>query len=118
MYFKYVFQLLVFQLLHNTGDKSYQISCPNLSPIEAIDGMQKRGCTFQLGVLLFLPHRNFSTKVLRELIKCSCKAGCKGRCSCSKNGLPCTPLCKCYGRDCANTIIIREDNRDSKLDDD
>jgi len=29
-----------------------------------------------------------------------------------------TSVYKRYGGDCANTIIIREDNRDSELDDD
>jgi len=29
-----------------------------------------------------------------------------------------TPLCKCYSGDCMNTIIIREDIRDSESDDD
>eukprot|EP00795_Rhopilema_esculentum_P008785 gene8785-14815_t len=37
-----------------------------------------------------------------ELIKCGCKGRCKGRenCSCLKNGLSCTELCKCA--DCEN----------------
>ena len=32
-----------------------------------------------------------------ELVKCGCKGRCKGRgnCSCLKNGLSCTELCKC-----------------------
>ena len=94
-------------------DKSYQISCPDRPPIEANGWNAEKG--------LYIPVRYLALpapQAVIELIKCFCKAGCKGRCSCSKNGLPCTPLCKCYGRDCANTIIIREDNRDSKLDDD
>ena len=32
-----------------------------------------------------------------DLIKCGCQTECKGQCSCHKNSLPCTPLCKCYG---------------------
>lgn len=34
-----------------------------------------------------------------ELIKCSCKKGCTGRCKCSKAALKCTALCFCAG-DC------------------
>lgn len=32
-----------------------------------------------------------------ELIKCSCKSACRGRCKCSKANLACTGLCKCGG---------------------
>ena len=40
-------------------------------------------------------------KEVLELVKCACKAGCKeGKCSCVKNGLNCTPLCKCYTNRC------------------
>ena len=35
-----------------------------------------------------------------ELIKCGCKQGCRGRCSCRKANLPCTALCFCSG-DCS-----------------
>ena len=31
----------------------------------------------------------------QELIKCSCKKVCKGRCKCSQAELPCTSLCSC-----------------------
>ena len=32
-----------------------------------------------------------------ELIHCSCKKGCKGRCKCVKANLECTGLCNCGG---------------------
>ena len=32
-----------------------------------------------------------------ELIRCGCKAGCRGRCKCQKNNLICTGSCKCGG---------------------
>ena len=51
-------------------------------------------------------------KAVLKLIKCGCKAGCKGQCSCSINSLPCTPLCKCYSGDCANIV------RDIQITDD
>ena len=37
-----------------------------------------------------------------ELIKCGCRGSCdSASCSCLKNGLPCTALCKCTN--CSNT---------------
>jgi len=62
-------------------DKSYQTSYPELPPIEANEW--RKDCMFQLGILLFLP------RPVIELIKCGCKAGCKGWCSYSNNDLPC-----------------------------
>jgi len=43
-------------------------------------------------------------RAVLELTKCGCKAGCTGKCSRCSNGLPCTPLCKCYGGDCSNSV--------------
>ena len=42
-----------------------------------------------------------------ELVKCGCKGSCEGKtnCSCKKNGLQCTALCKCS--DCSNTEDYR-----------
>ncbi|XP_061712127.1 uncharacterized protein LOC133521274 [Cydia pomonella] len=40
-----------------------------------------------------------------QLTKCSCKKGCRGRCSCSQKGLQCTQLCNCRGN-CDNSSII------------
>lgn len=31
----------------------------------------------------------------RQLLKCSCKKKCTGRCTCMKNDLQCTSMCKC-----------------------
>jgi len=37
-------------------------------------------------------------KSCKELVSCSCKAGCgSGRCGCLKNELHCTSACKCEG---------------------
>ena len=33
----------------------------------------------------------------RAVVKCGCTKGCKGRCRCAKENLPCTMLCKCGG---------------------
>ena len=48
-----------------------------------------------------------------ELVKCGCKGSCRGKanCSCHKNGLSCTALCKCA--DCGNIPdyrIVHEDD--------
>lgn len=37
-----------------------------------------------------------------NLVKCGCKKGCTGLCSCSKNNLPCTEVCGCLGYSCNN----------------
>ena len=42
------------------------------------------------------------TKSCQELVRCGCKKGCQGRCSCTKAGLCCTALCICTD-DCDNT---------------
>ena len=41
------------------------------------------------------------TKSCQQLVKCGCKKGCRGGCSCRKASLRCTALCKCPG-ECAN----------------
>ena len=47
-----------------------------------------------------------------ELTKCGCKSDCKGRCGCFKNVIPCTPLCKCFGKYCTNPFTD-----DTRVDD-
>ena len=61
-------------------------------------------------------------------IRTSCRLGtdqmwlqesCKGHCSCKKNNLPCTALCKCHNSDCSNLpdyrMIAAEDEDDVRL---
>ena len=50
-----------------------------------------------------------------HLIKCGCKRGCEGRCSCRKNNIPCTEICGCCVFSCNNKTIqpgINEDCED------
>ena len=47
-------------------------------------------------VPLWMTQREAS-KECRELVKCSCKKLCSGRCRCKRAELPCTELCKCGG---------------------
>ena len=83
-------------------DKSYLTDCPDLPPIEENGwNLLESGCYTPV-MCLALP----APKAILELIKCGCKAGCKGRCSYSINSLPCTPLCKCYSGDCG--YIVRD----------
>jgi hypothetical protein len=41
------------------------------------------------------------TKSCRELVRCGCKKGCQGRCSCFKVNLTCSELCTCSD-ECTN----------------
>lgn len=40
-------------------------------------------------------------QVVLELVKCGCRLQCSKICSCKRNNLPCTAICKCS--DCGNT---------------
>ena len=92
-------------------DKSYKTSCPELPPIE--DNGWRLENDVYLPVRCLIPP---APKGVIELTKCSCKTGCNGpRCSCLKNCLPCTPLCKCHSGLCENVITTRVDD---DLDDD
>ena len=83
-------------------DKSYNKIIPSLPPIE------ENGWIIEEG--LFVPVKCLSPpapKAVIELTKCGCKSGCKSLvCTCLKNGLPCTPICKCYSYICENTSHI------------
>ena len=93
-------------------DKSYVSQCPKLPDIEASGWRLDNG--------IYLPLLNLALPAPRaviELIKCGCKAGCTSRCSCRKNGLPCTPLCKCYAKGCTNMQKDTQDIQDDDADD-
>ena len=52
---------------------------------------------------------------LMNIIRCSCKTDCKGRCSCHKYDLKCSSMCKnCRGISCLNSreSSIEEDEDD------
>ena len=61
-------------------DKSYQKNCPELPPIEE-NGWNLEDGGYVPVRCLALP----APRAVLELIKCGCKAGCKGRCSCSNH---------------------------------
>ncbi len=88
-------------------DKSYVTICPKLPAIE------ENGWQLNQGV--YMPvrcHTMPAPQAVIELTKCACKKGCSGRYSCCKNGLHCTPLCKCYATDCTNMIQDDHENED------
>ena len=79
-------------------DKSYTTTHPDL-PKLAISGWEEDSASKIVPLkCLALP----IPKSVIELVKCCCEKGCKSMCSCSKNDLPCTALCKCYGSSCNN----------------
>ena len=81
-------------------DKSYHVRHPAL-PHNEDNGWQMENGMYTPVRWLTLP----VPKAVIELTKCKCKMRCfVAACGCSKHGLPCTPLCKCYGADCANPI--------------
>ena len=76
-------------------DKWYVTNQPTLLPIDQNgwymeDGMYMPVCC------LILP----APRAVIEIKKCGFKTECKERCSCTRNGLPCTPLCKRFSGDC------------------
>ena len=94
-------------------DKSYTASCPDLPPIKENGWNERHG-----GYVPVMCLSHPAPQAVIELTKCGCKSDCKGRCSCFKNGLPCTPLCKCFGKNCKNPF--KDDTRadDEEEDDD
>jgi hypothetical protein len=84
-------------------DKSYTIALPSLPPIEQNGLFCEEGVYYPLRSLLPPP----APVAVLELSRCSCKTSCKGnRCTCYKNSLPCTPLCKCTEIDSTNTVRL------------
>ncbi len=56
---------------------------------------------------------------LQKSTKCGCKKGCKNRCSCAKNGLPCCIVCVCGGKSdkCTRAILNDVGDDDDDYDD-
>ena len=63
------------------------------------------GWTFDAGSSHFSSVRCLNPpapEAVLHLIKCGCKSGCEGRCSCRKNHIPCTEFCRCWVFTCNN----------------
>ena len=55
-----------------------------------------------------------------NLVKCGCKTGCVRNCSCKKNGISCTELCKCFDDGCLNEhtkVTLENDSSDDENND-
>ena len=92
-------------------DKSYVTRSPDLPVIE------QNGWRLDKGV--YVPVHNPALPAPRaviELTKCGCKTGCARKCSCCNNGLPCTPLCKCYDKYCTNMTRDTHNSLDDEDD--
>lgn len=92
-------------------DKSYDTNHPDLPPIEQNGWQLEKGMYTPVRCLI-LP----APRAVVELTRCACKTGCSSRCTCYKNGLPCTPLCKCYASNCTNIArsIPEDEDEDDK----
>ena len=91
-------------------DKSYVRTEPNLPPLDE-NGWKMMDESLVPVCCVHKP----APKAVLELIKCGCKAACtKSNCSCNRNNLPCTPLCKCHNSSCSNSpdykVTIEEDD--------
>ena len=51
-----------------------------------------------------------------ELVKCECNGECKGNCSCAKNGMACTHICKCYAALCNNNKDYHGDDQEDDME--
>ena len=90
-------------------DKSYKEPRPILPHPNANGWEQKADGKLEPVRCLAKP----APQAVLELVKCGCKGSCGGKatCSCHKNGLSCTALCKCA--DCGNIpdyrIVLDDD---------
>ena len=76
-------------------DKSYVTSKPRLPKLEE-NGWSLQDNSYEPIRCVTPP----ATKVVLELVKCGCRKKCSTNCSCLKDKLPCTALCKCYAWEC------------------
>ena len=95
-----------------TRDKSYVSSKPTLPKLE------ENGWTIKDGI--YEPVHCVSQpapKAVLELAKCGCKKECSRNCSCVRNKLACTALCKCYAWSCNSYYGLYKTQEDTHLDD-
>lgn len=93
-------------------DKSYISPKPTLPMLEK-NGWNKVKTHYEPVRCLAPP----APKAVLELVKCSCKKKCSKNCSCVKNKLPCTALCKCYAWGCNSCSHKTRTNPDENDDD-
>lgn len=69
----------------------------------------------------FEPNQGFSTicpTKISKNISCGCKTGCKAACTCVKNGMSCTAVCKCNDVGCTNKHDEESEVSDNEQDND
>lgn len=94
-------------------DKSY-MQAKQAIQLRENSGWHKTGESFQPTKSLNLP----APKAVMELVKCGCKKSCaKSNCSCKKNNLVCTPLCKCIDCENCSDYSTRYETDDQELED-
>ena len=92
-------------------DKSY------VSPNPCLPDLGENGWLLVEGV--YIPLKCLSAPApcaVLELVKCWCRTLCKGNCSCTKNNLSCTPLCKCFTSGCNNFSDYQMQDNDDQDD--
>ena len=95
-----------------TRDKSYTLNLPALPDITE-NGWKIVSNKYIPIMTTELP----APKAVLELVKCGCNKGCTSmQCSCKKNDLPCTPLCKCYYDECINRENSTESDDEEEND--
>ena len=85
-------------------DRGYISPHPSVQNLEG-NGWSERGLPIKC-IVCPAPH------YVVVLVKCGCKGECKGNCSCTKNGLACTALCKCHAAGCSNHNVYHGDGQD------
>ena len=91
-----------------TQDKSYFSSKPTLPKLEE-NGWHLKDDKFEPVRCVAPP----APKGVLELVKCGCRKKCAGNCSCLKNKVPCTALCKCYAWGCDSCVEFRKPQEDA-----
>ena len=93
-------------------DKSYIQAKQKIQSRED-SGWHKTNESFQPTMSLNLP----APKAIMELVKCGCKKNCaKNNCSCQKNNLVCTPLCKYIDCENCNDYCMQDETDDQELE--
>ena len=92
-------------------NKAYVTTHPQLPSLEDCGWVLEDGAIFPLRCLE-LP----APQAVLELIKCGSKSSvCARNCSCVKNDLPCTLLCKCHDQGCQNVRHEKIDIEDEEV---
>lgn len=80
-----------------------------VNPVNSFDVEQYGWRKTINGLLLVTTLDKFLPNTITKKITCKCVKGCSARCSCLKNGQPCTEACKnCEGKNCSNGVPLTD----------